>query len=184
MKKCCLLNQELDFSAVKACFHELACHATFGRIFFSKSNHPSAEIVTATTAMVHFQSHTFSYPHLVLGANMFCPKYFFTLAHGRQPLIRNTATEDEVAQKKLFLVRVIQILKIPAKGKFIQTFRNPFQNVQKLVLLCQRIWQSDKILMPPDMTLILLYAVTHTHTSDYASNLFSGHFLVQSGLVS
>lgn len=106
--------------------------------FFSKSNHSSAKTVTATTALVHFQSHTFSYPHLVLGANMFCPKYSFIFARDRQFLIRNMATEDEVAQKGLLLERVIQILKIPAKGKFIQTFTNPDFKMFKSLCFCVR----------------------------------------------
>lgn len=105
---------------------------------FSKSNHSSAKIVTATTALVHFQTHTFSYPHLVLGASMFYAKYFFILSHDRQLLIRNTAAEDEAAQTRLFLVRVIQILKIPAKGKFTQTFKNSAFKMFKSLCFCVR----------------------------------------------
>lgn len=110
----------------------------FWKDIFSKSNHSSAKIVTVTTALVHFQIHTFSYPHLVLGANMFCHKYFFILADDRQLLKRNTATEDEVAQKRLFLVRVIQILKIPAKGKFTQTLKNSAFKIFKSLCFCVR----------------------------------------------
>lgn len=131
--------------------------------FFSKSNHSSAKIVTATTALVHFQSHTFLYLHLVLGANMFCPKYFFILAHGRKPLIRNTATKDEVVQKRLFLVSYSDF-KNSSKMQIYPNLQKPtFQDVQKLVLLCQRIRQSEEILMPPNMTLMLLYTVRPTY---------------------
>lgn len=119
MKNCCLLNRDLAFSAVSACFHETARLPTFGKVLFQ------IQLLICKNCNCLHSFGPFSDSHLVLGANTFCSKYFFIVTYYRGPLIKNGATEDEMAQKRAFLGKIYSDLTNSSK-------RQIYPNLQKL----------------------------------------------------